>query len=105
MQRKIFLTMALAAALGCMTSGLAFAADEIKLAKAAVYRNDTLEGGKLAPVMLLSYEGNDYYLTPGEQAKQLEALVEHTINAEGTVVKDAAGRMVMTIKSFKEAFN
>ena len=87
---------------------VAFAASvnaDIELKKAAVYPNDDTAGGALAPVMLLSYEGEDYFLAPNEQSKKLEGLIEHTINVTGSVAQDGETRNVMTVKSFKEAFN
>ena len=87
---------------------VAFAASvdaDIELKKAAVYRNDDTAGGALAPVMLLSYEGEDYFLTPNEQSKKLEGLIERTINVTGSVTQDGEKRNVVTIKSFTEAFN
>lgn len=105
MKKRFF--FAAAALLACcfMCAPLTYAQEAVTLSKAAVYPNDTLNGGKLAPVMLLSYEGNDYYLTPNQESKQLEKLVEHTVNVQGTVTKDTAGRTVLTITGFKEAFN
>lgn len=89
-----------------MGSVTAFGAEqEIQLKKAAVYENSELEGGKLAPVMLLSYEGEDYYLVPSDETKKLEKLIEHTVNVKGTVKQDAKKKNVLTIKSFEESFN
>lgn len=89
-----------------MGSVTAFSAEqEIQLNKAAVYENTELEGGKLAPVMLLSYEGEDYYLAPSGETKKLEKLIEHTVTVKGTVTQDAKKRNVLTIKSFEESFN
>ena len=81
-----------------------FAAESVSLSKAAVYNSDAQEKS-LSPVMLLSYYGEDYYLTPNDKAKELEKLVEHTINVKGTVTKDAEGRNVLTITEYQEAFN
>ena len=78
---------------------------EISLDKAAVYPNAVTENGALAPIMLLSYIGDDYYVIPNEQSKQLEPLIEHTVNVKGTVTVDPNGRNLLTITSYKEAFN
>lgn len=85
-------------------SAPAFAEEELSLSKAAVYHSDIQESDK-APVMLLSYEGEDYYVAPNDKAKELEKFVEHTINVKGTVAKDAEGRNVLTVTEFSEAFN
>ncbi len=81
-----------------------FAAESISLSKAAVYNSD-IEDKALSSVMLLSYYGEDYYLVPNDKAKELEKLVEHTINVKGTVSKDAEGRNVLTVTEYQEAFN
>lgn len=97
---------ALSIAILLMGGVTAFGAEqEIQLNKAAVYENTELDGGKLAPVMLLSYEGEDYYLAPSGETKKLEKLVEHTVNVKGTVKQDAKKRNVITVKSFEESFN
>ena len=44
-------------------------------------------------------------LAPNDKAKELEKLVEHTINVKGTVTKDAEVRNVLTITEYQEAFN
>jgi hypothetical protein len=105
MQRKITSCLMLVGIIFFASQLPAYAGDLFNLDKAAIYRNETLDGGKLSPVMLLSYDGKDYYLAQNEETKKLESLVEHTINVEGSLAKDAKGRNVLTITSFKEAFN
>jgi hypothetical protein len=61
--------------------------------------------GLWPPVMLLSYEDEDYFPAPNEQSKKLERLIEHTVNVTGSVAQDGETRNVVTVKSFKEAFN
>ena len=42
---------------------------DVERNKAAVYRNDDTAKNTFAPVMLLSYDGDDYYLVSNEQTK------------------------------------
>jgi hypothetical protein len=78
---------------------------EVELKKAAVFAASYDSKGKIASVSLLSYEGEDYLVTPDEVSKQLIPLVEHTVNVSGMVKIDKEGRKVMTISKFEEAFN